>query len=83
VNAGERPGRTGTARDGADELSMLLSLRYRIRVDLGLPEDDYDRLLDAAPAEDAAPAGGSGAQLPGDTGTAGSRALRVVSESDS
>ena len=83
VNAGERPGRAGTARDGADELSLLLSLRYRIRVDLGLPEDDFDRLLDAAPAEGAAPAGEPGSQLPGDTGTAGSRVLRVVSESDS
>ena len=70
--AAGRPGRAGTARDGADELSLLLSLRYRIRVDLGLPEDDYDRLLDAP-----------GAQAPGDTGTAGSRVLRVVSESDS
>lgn len=77
VNASERPGRTGSARDGADELTLLLSLRYRIRVDLGLPEDDYDRLLDAAPGE------GPEAQLPGDTGTAGSRVLRVVSESDS
>ncbi len=77
VNA-ERPGRAGAAPDGADELSLLLKLRYRIRVDLGLPEDDYDRLLDAAPAD-----GGPGTQLPGDTGTAGSRALRVVSESDS
>jgi hypothetical protein len=83
VSATERPGRTGTARDEADELRMLLSLRYRIRVDLGLPEDDYDQLLDAAPAEGAAPAGGAGAQLPGDTGTAGSRVLRVVNESDS
>ena len=26
---------------------MLLSLRYRIRHDLGMPEDDYDRLLGA------------------------------------
>jgi hypothetical protein len=83
VNATERPGRAGTAPDGADELSLLLSLRYRIRVDLGLPEDDFDRLLDAAPAEEGAPASGPGSQLPGDTGTAGSRALRVVSESDS
>src|SRR4029077_1792216 len=41
VNATERPGRAGTAPDGADELSLLLSLRYRIRVDLGLPEDDF------------------------------------------
>ena len=83
VNATEHPGRAGTAPDGADELSLLLSLRYRIRVDLGLPEDDYDRLLDAEPAEEGAPDGGPGSQLPGDTGTAGSRALRVVSESDS
>jgi hypothetical protein len=28
------------------ELRMLLSLRYRIRNDMGLPEDDYDKLLD-------------------------------------
>jgi len=70
--------RGSAARDGADELRLLLSLRYRIRVDLGLPEDDYDRLLDAAPAD-----GSPGTQLPGDTGTAGSRVLRVVSESDS
>jgi predicted Zn-dependent protease len=28
------------------ELRLLLSLRYRIRNDLGLPEDEYDRLLD-------------------------------------
>ena len=32
------------------ELRLLLSLRYRIRVDLGLPEDDYDRLLDEIPS---------------------------------
>jgi hypothetical protein len=25
---------------------LLLRLRYRLRVDLGLPEDDYDKLLD-------------------------------------
>jgi tetratricopeptide repeat protein len=29
------------------ELALLLRLRYRIRVDLGLEEDDYDRMLDA------------------------------------
>jgi predicted Zn-dependent protease len=29
-----------------DELSLLLRLRYRLRVDLGLAEDEYDRLLD-------------------------------------
>jgi hypothetical protein len=28
------------------ELQLLLRLRYRIRVDLGLPEDDYDHMLD-------------------------------------
>jgi hypothetical protein len=31
------------------ELRLLLSLRFRIRNDLGLPEDDYDRLLDRLP----------------------------------
>jgi hypothetical protein len=36
------------------ELRLLLSLRYRIRVDLGLPEDDYDRLLDELPSGPAA-----------------------------
>jgi hypothetical protein len=30
-----------------NELQLLLRLRYRIRVDLGLDEDDYDRMLDA------------------------------------
>lgn len=35
-------------RGGDDtELKLLLRLRYRIRVDLGLEEDDYDRMLDA------------------------------------
>lgn len=29
-----------------DELPLLLRLRFRLRVDLGLAEDDYDRLLD-------------------------------------
>jgi hypothetical protein len=29
-----------------NEMRLLLSLRFRIRNDLGLPEDDYDRLLD-------------------------------------
>jgi len=29
-----------------NELRLLLSLRFRVRNDLGLPEDDYDRLLD-------------------------------------
>ena len=29
-----------------NELRLLLSLRFRIRNDMSLPEDDYDRLLD-------------------------------------
>jgi tetratricopeptide (TPR) repeat protein len=32
--------------DDRDELPLLLRLRYRIRIDLGLEEDEYDRLLD-------------------------------------
>ncbi|HUK68493.1 MAG TPA: tetratricopeptide repeat protein [Streptosporangiaceae bacterium] len=32
--------------DVSTELRLLLNLRYRIRNDLGLPEDSYDRLLD-------------------------------------
>jgi hypothetical protein len=45
-----------------DELQLLLRLRYRIRVDLGLPEDDYDKLLDDRDDGDgrkAGPAAGS------------------------
>jgi len=34
------------AGDDRDELRLLLRLRYRLRVDLGLPEDDYDKLVD-------------------------------------
>jgi hypothetical protein len=34
------------ARPDDTELRLLLSLRFRIRNDLGLPEDEYDRLLD-------------------------------------
>lgn len=38
--------------EGGDrtELRLLLTLRYRIRNDLGLPEDRYDRLLDQLPS---------------------------------
>jgi|CZKW01.1.fsa_nt_gi hypothetical protein len=32
--------------DDETELRLLLSLRYRIRNDLGLPEDSYDEMLD-------------------------------------
>jgi len=38
----------GDASDSEAELRLLLSLRYRIRNDLGLPEDSYDALLDEA-----------------------------------
>jgi hypothetical protein len=34
------------AQADENELRLLLTLRFRIRNDLGLPEDDYDRLLD-------------------------------------
>jgi Tetratricopeptide repeat len=55
---GTSPGARGADAPGAvlplrvppavdrNELRMLLSLRYRIRNDMGLPEDDYDKLLD-------------------------------------
>jgi tetratricopeptide (TPR) repeat protein len=40
-------------RGGDDaELALLLRLRYRIRVDLGLGEDDYDRMLDVSRGDD-------------------------------
>jgi Tetratricopeptide repeat len=54
---GTGPGGTGPAtaipaqRQGSDdqeELRLLLSLRYRIRNDLGLPEDRFDEMLDEA-----------------------------------
>jgi hypothetical protein len=71
-----RSGRAGLRLAGADqgeddraELRLLLSLRYRIRNDLGLPEDDYDRLLDETPS-----AGGGKA--------ADGRTARTASESD-
>jgi len=34
-----------------DELQLLLRLRYRLRVDLGLREDEYDKLLDTSQAQ--------------------------------
>ena len=45
--------------DDRDELQLLLRLRYRIRVDLALPEDDYDKLLDDRDDRKAGPAAGS------------------------
>ena len=56
--SGTSPGARGTDAPGSlmplrvpptvdrNELRMLLGLRYRIRNDMGLPEDDYDKLLD-------------------------------------
>jgi hypothetical protein len=40
--------------DDRAELQLLLRLRYRLRVDLGLPEDDYDKMLDSRKAGPAA-----------------------------
>jgi hypothetical protein len=34
------------AESAEESLEALLRLRYRSRVDLGRPEDDYDALLD-------------------------------------
>jgi hypothetical protein len=53
ADGGAGPDEAGrTAPDDSDdaeaELRLLLSLRYRIRNDLGLPEDSYDALLDDA-----------------------------------
>ena len=44
----------GAEPEESDELRLLLRLRYRIRVDLGLPEDDYDKMLDSREAGPAA-----------------------------
>jgi predicted Zn-dependent protease len=41
-------GQSGQQESEEPELRLLLRLRYRIRNDLGLPEDDYDALLDDA-----------------------------------
>jgi hypothetical protein len=45
--------------DDRDELQLLLRLRYRLRVDLGLPEDEYDKMLDHNDNKEAGPAAGS------------------------
>jgi hypothetical protein len=67
------------AGDDRSELRLLLNLRYRIRNDLGLPEDDYDKLLDEASSGEAGPLEAG----PVEAGTvAGGRAARTVSESD-
>jgi hypothetical protein len=41
-----QPELAGLAGVDENELRLLLRLRYRIRIDLGLPEDGYDKLLD-------------------------------------
>ncbi len=61
------------------ELRMLLSLRYRIRNDLGLPEDNYDKLLDEPSAGDAGDAGRSARTV--SESDAGSRSTRTTSPS--
>lgn len=57
---GDMDGALHWATAGADEckrrgdraeLRLLLSLRFRIRNDLGLPEDDYDKMLDELTAD--------------------------------
>jgi hypothetical protein len=50
VASGGLAGRNRDRDDRLDdaELRLLLRLRYRIRNDLGLPEDDYDAMLDDA-----------------------------------
>src|SRR5262249_52982177 len=63
-----------------NELRLLLSLRFRIRNDLGLPEDAYDRLLDELSSE---PGTGSD-RLSGETtseSAAASRSTKTVSPS--
>jgi hypothetical protein len=45
--------------DDRAELQLLLRLRYRLRVDLGLPEDDYDKLLDERRPGPETPAAGA------------------------
>jgi hypothetical protein len=53
---GDLPGALDWATNGVErciqlgdeaELQLLLRLRYRLRVDLGFDEDDYDHMLDA------------------------------------
>jgi hypothetical protein len=46
-NVQSQPGPAGAERpaDSYAGLSELLGLRYRIRNDLRLPEDEYDRML--------------------------------------
>jgi len=50
---------SGDRDDDRGELQLLLRLRYRLRVDLGLPEDDYDKMLDNRKVQGSEPAAGS------------------------
>jgi hypothetical protein len=69
------------AADDRSELRLLLSLRYRIRNDLGLPEDNYDKLLDGPLSGDAdAPAGERVARTASESAAA-SRSTRTTSPS--
>jgi hypothetical protein len=47
ATAGVQAGLAGDEPEDRDELPLLLRLRYRLRIDLGLPEDDYDKMLDS------------------------------------
>jgi hypothetical protein len=62
-----------------NELRLLLSLRFRIRNDLGLPEDAYDRLLDKLSSGPDASTGLSGETT--SASAASSRSTRTVSPS--
>jgi Tetratricopeptide repeat len=55
------------------ELRLLLTLRFRIRNDLGLPQDAYDLLLDELPSEPGATSG-----LPGETTSASAASSRFT-----
>ncbi len=83
ADGGDHSGPAASGPDLADddrsELRLLLNLRYRIRNDLGLPEDDYDKLLDESSSGEAGPVEAG----PVEAGTvAGDRTARTVSESD-
>jgi len=62
------------------ELRLLLSLRFRIRNDIGLPEDAYDRLLDALSSEPGTITGLSGETT--SSSASGSRSTRTVFPSE-
>ena len=63
-----------------NELRLLLSLRFRIRNDLGLPEDAYDRLLDELPSKPGTVSGGLSDETTS-ASAAASRSTNTVSPS--